>query len=451
MTLSFLNLRGFRMKTLQLHTVIAAIVWVGVQHLAAIEAHGVEVSAEATPAEKAAARALFQKHGGGRFFGYSGHDAKVLHLLDPALTNDDIVPLGHLVSLQEVYLAGLAIDDDGLAPLAGLNKLRSLTLSGTRPNSPELTMHVTGKGFAWLAMLPDLEKIWLRSLPLEPEHLSQLARVQGLKDLWISGSRVVEGDALQTKDETADALLASLKDVKGLESFRFTAHQKHAMPTAFSDWKSAESLKFVALEGVTLDRHAWSGFRRFQALQSLQYRAPVDEVDWAVLAALPNLRKLHLDGLSDEALEGIHQCKQVRSLHLGHGITDAGVVHLTKMQHLKSLTLWTSQVDGSGFADAEKMAGLKSLVLFNTQLNDEGVKHVARLPALESISFEDTRVTPEGMKALLAAKATLKRVTPTETLYEGGLELSNPYYVVAEEMRKTAPLMQFNFTLDAPP
>ena len=132
-------------------------------------------------------------------------------------------------------------------------------------------------------------------------------------------------------------------------------------------------------------------------------------------------------------------------------VTDAGVRHLTNMSNLESLTLWFSRIDGKGFSDGKNLKSLRSLVLYGSQLNDEGLAHAAKLPALEGISLERTRVTPQGMKALLQAKKTLKRVTPTEPVYTGGAELDNPYFRVAEEIKKLAPEIKFYFSVDAPP
>ena len=442
---------GLAMHSNPCRVIVVLIVWVCSLVGDARCAGSVELSPTATPSEAEAAKALFQKHGGPRFFGYSGHDPKVLHLLDPALTNNDIVPLGHMISLEEVFIAGISINDDGLAPLAGLDRLRSLSLSGTGQNSRKCTMPLTGAGFAWLAMLPNLEKIWLRNLPLEPEHLPKLSRIHGLKDLWISEQRTLGGERQWELGESANPQLAGLKDLKGLQMFRLQTHDKTATAAAFGEWKSAATLKTLILEGVALDREAWACLRDFRALESLHFRAPVGEIDWAVLAALPNLREVKLESIDDNALNGIGQCRQIRSLNLSQSITDAGLRHLDDMPQLESLTLWASRIDGSGFPDAERLTSLKSVVLFGTQLNDEGLKRVVKLPALETISFERTRVTAEGMKALLQAKQTLRSVTPTDTLYESGGESANAYYRAAQEIRKTAPDMQFNFILDVPP
>lgn len=431
--------------------IVALFVWASAHHGIGRCAGGVEINPAAPPAEAEAARALFQKYGGPRFFGYSGHDPKVLHLLDPALTNDDIAPLAHMASLQEVFIAGIAIDDAGLAPLAALHQLRSLSLSGTGPDSRKLTMPLTGKGFTWLAMLPELEKIWLRDLPVEPEHLAKLARVQGLTDLWISETAMLDGKRQWPAGASANPMLEGIAQLQGLETFRFQTTDKGATAAAFAGWKSAATLKTLVLEGVAIDREGWSSLKNFQALESLSYRAPVGEIDWKVLATLRNLREVHLESIADGALEGIRQCQQIRALHLSQSITDAGLRSVTQMPNLESLALWHSRIDGSGFDDVENLIRLKSVTLDGTQLNDEGLKYAVRLPALEKISFQRTKVTPEGMKALVQAKQTLKQVTPTDPVYDSGRETDNAYYRAAQEIRDSAPEIQFNFSVDAPP
>lgn len=181
----------------------------------------IEISPLATADEAQAPNALFKEHGGPRFFGYGGHDPEVLHLLDRKLTNELISPVAHMVGLRELFIAGLSITDDGLAHVARLRKLNSLFISGTGSNSEELRMPLTGAGLAYLAMLPELHEVWLNQLPIEPRNLAQLARIKGLKQLWISERVTLDGKRLWPTGTSADKMLDGLKDVKGLELFRF--------------------------------------------------------------------------------------------------------------------------------------------------------------------------------------------------------------------------------------
>lgn len=423
----------------------------------------IEVAGSATPAQAKVARDFFRKHGNGRFFGYSNFQPKILHLLDPKLDDRAIAPLQYLAGLEELYIAGIPISDDGLRTLAGLRELKSLTLSGpVRSGSateiPAVTMKLNGSGLKWVAQLPQLEELWLHRLPVDAKHLSVLASATKLREIWMS--LVVADGSLPT----LDSRLLALREVPNLELLRVTVRGNVAQHASadrkplhkvsqplFANWKSEATLRQVVLSGVELDSKAWSSLQTLRSLESLDYRVHTSVIDWATLSKLPNLKEVRLANVDDEALDGIEKCPQIRSLSLEFSITDKGLERLTDMQHLQSLTLWHCPITGRAIKNCERMRSLRTLRLTGTQLDDRGLKELSRLPALQSLDLEDTRVTPNGLN-LLANIKTLRTVVPPIPWEDSGTGRSDAETLrVIEELRKRAPRIEFKLMLDAPP
>ncbi|MEZ5940780.1 MAG: hypothetical protein R3C18_05270 [Planctomycetaceae bacterium] len=407
-----------------------------------------EISPNATEVQRQEARELFEQNAMRRYFGTSLPDPHALHLMNPMMNGETISPLGDLIGLREVFLAGVAIDDDDLRHLARLRELESLSLSGTSPNVNQRTMSLNGEGLQHLAGLPKLRSMWLNNLALDPGNYALLADAPNLKELFVSESRLLDDRPQWPKESSADAMLASLSKLKSLKKLILHTEEKTAGSGCFENWQSAHGLSELDVRGVAISRPGWSGLSRFTSLELLNYEARQHTIDWDALAEIPNLRELHLPAIRDEELAGIEKCEQVRRLFVGGGVTDKGVEHIGQMQNLESLTLWYSPISGSGFEEASKLELLTTLNVTGTQLNDAGLQHVAQLPALETLILQGSRVTPDGMRALIQTKGNLKRVGPPIPKYEIGSELRNPFWNVAREIQEASPQIEFDFSPD---
>ena len=420
----------------------------------------IKIAASATPMQAKAAREFFRKHGNVRFFGYSNYQPKILHLRDPKLRDEAIGPLQYLVGLEELYLAGLPISDEGLKSLKGLRNLKSLVLSGpsrsgSASETPPVTMKLNGSGLQVVAKLPQLEKLWLNRLPIDAKHLNAFSHATKLREIWLSSA------ASDGRLSTLGPELLALQEVPNLRLLRvMVRHDVRKSPEEkplhklsgplFAKWKSSATLKHLVLSGVELDSKAWASLQKFRSLESLEYRVPTSEIDWETLSKLPNLRQIRLAGVADKALVGIEKCKQIRSLRLEFSITDEGLASLTGLSNLQSLSLWYCPVTGQSLKDGERMKSLKTLRLTGSKWDDQGLKKLASLPALHSIDLERTRVTTKGLK-LLPDIETLRKVVPPIPWDDSGTGVSDPETIrVIEELRKQAPHIEFKMKLDVP-
>ena len=135
---------------------------------------------------------------------------------------------------------------------------------------------------------------------------------------------------------------------------------------------------FTQLETLCITlRKGWSDTSRLHQLRTMTGlktleiggRQTTDErADWsglAVLAALPNLQRLRL-----------------------HGITDGGLAHLPQLPQLEVLDLSGSAVDGSGLRHLDDMPQLQALSLNRSAITDSGLASLRAVPQLEELRLD---------------------------------------------------------------
>lgn len=180
---------------------------------------------------------------------------------------------------------------------------------------------------------------------------------------------------------------------------------------------------------------------------------PVCEVtlDWdsaskdvlAELRALPHLRKVTIDGGSDENLPELEPLTSLEELVIhGRRCTDAGVGFLKSMTKLRKLSLARTKVtceclayaaqnpnleeldlsatgvDDVGFDRIKDFAHLRKVNLSYTKLSDKGISHLKSLPELEVIELRDLALTDESLR-------NVKSLARLNALYLGGTQVTN--------------------------
>ncbi|MCA9025241.1 MAG: hypothetical protein KDA86_08525 [Planctomycetaceae bacterium] len=110
------------------------------------------------------------------------------------VTDADIRRLSGLDDLESLQLYGSPITDDACGVLAGLPKLRSLTITASDP--AHQPAQITDAGIAKLADLVYLERLWLQSSQVTDESLPSLGRLTLLQGLSLSDAQI-KGNELQ--------------------------------------------------------------------------------------------------------------------------------------------------------------------------------------------------------------------------------------------------------------
>lgn len=134
----------------------------------------------------------------------------------------------------------------------------------------------------------------------------------------------------------------------------------------------------------------------------------------APLANMYQLKTLVLPEITSD--QGLRHVAGLRNLNLlfhhstYHGIeegkiSDAGLVHLSELSNLQSLTLW-SEIEHDGLRHLQKLKQLRVLVL--SSASDNALEHLPAFPMLEDASLNGRMLTDAGVTYLSRLKSLKK-------------------------------------------
>jgi internalin A len=110
--------------------------------------------------------------------------------------------------------------------------------------------------------------------------------------------------------------------------------------------------------------------------------------------------------ITDADLVHLKDLKHVKVLYLGYvtDTTDAGLKHLESVTSLEKLALPETKITDAGLASLGKLTNLKSLALpFCKGVTDKGLAHLKGLKKLEQLNVSGTKVTKKGVAELRKA------------------------------------------------
>src|SRR5574340_1220304 len=118
---------------------------------------------------------------------------------------------------------------------------------------------------------------------------------------------------------------------------------------------------------------------------------PLTDADLVNLRGLKHLKRLVLSGtkITDAGLEHLGQVPQLPNLQLSRtAITDAGLVHLNAVPRLEVLVLDGTQITDAGLVHVGTLRHLRVLDLSTTAVGDAGVVHLQGLKQLDFLQLE---------------------------------------------------------------
>ncbi|MDC0711754.1 leucine-rich repeat domain-containing protein [Stigmatella sp. ncwal1] len=294
----------------------------------------------------------------------------------------DLSPLASLQGLRSLNLSGSQVSD--LSPLASLQGLQSLNLSGSQVSD--------------LSPLASLQG--LRSLNLsgsQVSDLSPLASLQGLQSLNLSGSQVSD--------------LSLLATLQGLQSLNLSGSQASVLPL-LAALKNLQSLNLSDAQVSDLPP-----LTEFQGLQSLTL-SDAQISDLSPLTELQGLQSLTLSGSQISDFSPLTQLQGLQSLNLsGSQISDLSP--LAVLQGLQSLFLSSSQI--SDLSPLAALQGLQSLFLSGSQISD--LSPLAALQGLQSLFLSGSQISDlsplaalQGLQSLYLLGVQVSDFSPLEGL-----------------------------------
>lgn len=247
--------------------------------------------------------------------------------------------VAQIPEVETVRMYGGAFSADGLAALAALPRLHTLSIS-----SP-------GGGQAVFAKLSDfktLKSVHLSEYPFTDEVLVHVGKVRGLKKVQLTSVT-----AARTNFSTA-----------GLTAFL----------------NSVEDLEELVLPGAPIDDACMARIGSMKNMQKFWTDSPqITSKAWSNLAGMTNMRDLYVRNTSFD---------------------DAAMAAVADMVELRSLMLDGTKVTDKGMKSLAGLVNLTDLGLYGTAITDESMVHLAGMKELHNLYVGETKVTAKGLENL---------------------------------------------------
>lgn len=263
----------------------------------------------------------------------------------------------HLPDLSAPY----DVTDSQVTALAGLNQLRSLSISGSA--------NVTDTACLTIGTLDGLESLDLRDTAISDVGLERLVALPRLTSLDLGHTRI------------SDAGLAQLARMPQLES--------------------------LSVAGC---RCTPSGLARLIVLPRLEKLdlsdTPFGNAEALGLGNLTRLKQLNLSRtqITDEGLLQIKRLPALEGLRIdATSISDAGIAHLASVRTLTFLSVRSLAIHDAALASVAELSTLEYLQAQDTLITDEGVSEILKLESLRSVNVRNTAISPAGSARLIRA------------------------------------------------
>lgn len=340
-----------------------------------------------------------------------------LHVESADTTVDDMKLFGRLLDLESVFFLGANFNDEFLAQLSELKKLKTITVQNSEITVETLKMFATYPELLSLDLrrnlnlanadldviptFPKLEKLFVYYNKFSNSGMNKISKSQTLKVVDARGCngvtdsavkylvRLTKLEELYFRFEVADAGVAYIKDSSTL---KFIELQDCDMLT---DASVAHFLAAPALTGVRIFRCKSFGDAGVQGIAPMK----LERLE---------LRDLNVGNAGVLALKdmGANSLKTVELSELP-SVDEAGLNELLGAWKTPTkLTLFTMPAtDATVKAIVSSMKDMKALTLRAVQITDASIDEIVKLEKLETLDLrENAGLTVDGMMKLAKAK-----------------------------------------------
>jgi len=227
------------------------------------------------------------------------------HYVDPSkdkgyYTDEGLKALAGLTEMECLLIGGLGVTDAGIGQLAGMRRLKDLSLYGCD--------RITGESLKTIGGLRSLESLNIDYARLTMSNLKLLNNLAGLKTLGLD--KIVQ--------DNSGLDLSGLMNLRDL-SLHLAAKQADGNVAAWQERDIAMMGKLTNLQRLQISH---TGIPDGSVLRHL--------------TGLTHLERLSIggNGLTDDGMAYLAQLPNLNSLTLSGTFTDATLVHLQKVQRL---------------------------------------------------------------------------------------------------------------------
>jgi internalin A len=305
-----------------------------------------------------------------------------LDLSNTNVGNDGVSQLANLVRLKSLSLDETEIGDEALDAISKLTRLETLDLSQTK---------ITSKGFAKLASLQHLKSLVIDRTEVDDQIASTIAQFPKLE--VFSANDCALTDAACSKMLCQPSLT------------RVALAYTNIGPMALQALARLPKINRLTLDGVVLKP---GELQSLLALKELEYlRVPKDMTisDLLPFHNHPTLKKIESDDweFSVEQLKLLAGApsteKELSIRHLALG--EANWRRLARATDLHSLDVYASDLNDQTLSELAKLKNLALLSINHCQITDAGLKQIAKLTNLEELDIGGAPITDEGLQHFL--------------------------------------------------
>lgn len=328
-----------------------------------------------------------------------------------AVSDAGITSLVENESIRNLVLSDLAITDVGIRSLAMAAHLKSLRLFNFDKLVDE---HLK------LLAIGQFERLWLAELSeVSDDGIASLASLNGLKSLSINSCRNVTGAALDRLSDLQNLTeLAfernkfgeaspSLTGFPALKSFSLSSTVLGK--TDLSGLRNLESLRSLDLSSTGISSESLVHLKGLSKLESLRLDrcSKVTNEGLSHIAGLTGLKSLDLrrTAITAAGVAELTALQQLQDLKLpGKAWTDQSLIHIARLPRLQSLEMnaeGKTEVTDEGLKAISGLEHLESVLIYSEKFTDSGLNYLSRLPKLRSLTATSAQITGDGLNGLV--------------------------------------------------
>lgn len=239
---------------------------------------------------------------------------------------------------------------------------------------------------------------------MDPLDMKQLGDLQDLEELLLPGTIFNPGAGSRLDANEGFAGLAKLHKLKKLY---FSLHFLESINVQDKGLAFLKDLTQIEEMRLTMTRVKGPALAPFVNLRDLDLNdSPFTDDGMKSLAGMKHLARLSLRDtfVGDEGLKQISGLTELVALDLsGTKVTDAGLSQLKGLKKLQKLTLLGTKVTDEGLSSLTGMLDLQELNLYRTETTNSGLSKLQGLKKLSALDVRYTGVSRGGIEAFRAA------------------------------------------------
>lgn len=338
-----------------------------------------------------------------------------LTFVGPETNDETLKSLAEVTSLVNLRLDETQVGDEGIEAIKELPKLEELRLDKTA---------VTDTGFEVIANMPEMKRVFCSRTKISDDGLAHFKGNEKLEALDLTQCIGVSNIGISH--------LADCKKLKYLKMYGRDVITDEAMVSI----SKLTNMTVLGVEDTSVSDEGLKQMKRFDYLEEFYAFRCINITNEGVAALedLTNLRRIRLraTSINGGCVKYLSNLPLLEILDVSETyVGDDGMAEMKRIDSLKRLNMWHTEITNEGLADLGEMTQLTWLNLDdNMAIDDAGVEKLAGLENLEFLHLGKTSITDDSVE-------TIKKFTNLKTL-----DLTNCFSVspdAVDEIKEAIP------------